>query len=342
MKIHEQIIKAVNEIISPVYLVGGACRDILLYKEPKDYDFTTPLSPDEIEDRVRKAGRRPYLIGKKFGTVGFKVSVGINQWAYVEVTTFRSEQYTPGNRKPEVEFVSALAEDLKRRDFTINSIASKNFKVIDPFDGQKDLVNKIIKCVGIPTHRFKEDPLRMLRACRFASTLGFDIEEKTFNSMKKHAIKILEVSKERWGAELDKLLVSDNPVKGLRYLMESRLLHYMIPELGLQYKYDQNSPHHNLDLWEHTLKVVENIEPDQYLRWSALLHDVGKPFVQTRKKHKDQCNYIHHELIGKELVLKIARHLKWSNDQTKNVSELVGNHLKEGNPLWDADSKGHV
>lgn len=332
------MIKEVSKIIGEVYLVGGSVRDHILGLTPKDYDFTTYLSPDEIEQKIRDAGRKPYLIGKKFGTVGFKVEVN-GKFEYVEITTFRKEEYQPGNRKPQVEFVTDLREDLSRRDFCCNAIAmDDNGKLFDPFGGRLDMLERIIKCVGIPKHRFKEDPLIILRAARFASQLNFTIEDLTKSTMKRMAPSILNVSKERWVDELDKILMTDKPSIGLDILMKSRIFNYIIPELSLQLNYDQNSPHHNFTLWEHTLKVVDGIDYGGVeLRWAALLHDIAKPFVRSDNK-KGYCNYIDHELLGKEMVIKIAQYLKWSNGRTELVSEFVLNHLKENSPLKEADN----
>jgi tRNA nucleotidyltransferase/poly(A) polymerase len=196
-------------------------EDEILGGTPSDYDYATPMLPDDIEQAVRDLGRRPVLVGKRFGTVGFKWE---GDW--VEVTTFRSEIYGK-TRKPEVEFVSTISEDLSRRDFTINAIAKRKGKYIDPFGGREDIQNGIIRAVGNPTMRFKEDPLRMLRACRFVSQLGFTIEPDTLKSMQKHANRILSVSKERWVQELDKLLIGDNVADGLESLRESGLLKFI-------------------------------------------------------------------------------------------------------------------
>jgi len=191
------MIKKVEKIISPVYMVGGAVRDTLINRTPKDYDFSTPLSPEEIENAVRKAKRKPYLIGAKFGTVGFKLKTE-KGYEYIEITTFRHETYKSGSRKPEVSFVKDITADLSRRDFTINAIAIRGNRYIDPFDGREDLKNRLIRAVGKPSHRFKEDPLRMLRAGRFASQLDFTIDENIVKAVKQLNHKILEVSKERW------------------------------------------------------------------------------------------------------------------------------------------------
>jgi putative nucleotidyltransferase with HDIG domain len=333
-RIHEEV----EKIISPVYLVGGSVRDELLGKEPKDWDFCTPVVPDEIEKAIHSSlnengdNRKCYLTGKKFGTIGTKVCGQI-----VEVTTFRSEVYEKDNRKPNVEFVSDITADLSRRDFTINAIAKRGERYIDPFGGKLDLMMKTIKCVMDPKARFKEDPLRMLRAARFASQLGFDIDQNLTGHAERMSYKILHVSKERWMLEIDKLLTSEHPRRGLEFLAKTRLLNYILPELSLQVGYEQNSPHHDFTLWEHTIRVVENAPMDINLKWAALLHDIAKPFTRTEKK--DRSNYITHDYLGGEFVDRMAVYLKWSNDRRIAVKEIVLTHLNDGNPLKEADNK---
>jgi len=334
------IINEIQKIFNnaPTYCVGGMCRDILMNKEPYDFDIATPLSPEEIEKAIRKAGKKPYLIGKRFGTIGMNLDGQL-----VEITTFRTEEYKEGSRKPKVSFVKDITADLSRRDFTINAMALRKGKLIDPFGGQKDIKNKLIKAVGQPSHRFKEDSLRMLRACRFASQLGFKIDQDTFDKMKQLNYKILQVSKERWMIELDKILMTEKPSVGLNYMMTTRLMSFMIPELALQYKYDQCSKYHDLTLWEHTAKALDVTPKDINLRWGILLHDVGKPFIRTDKYSEGvyvKTNYIKHDLVGAEFVEKIARYLKWSNERRETVKNLVANHLQDDSPLREYDMKG--
>lgn len=328
MTIQEQV----EKIVYPVYQVGGSVRDILMGIAPKDYDFATPLTPEEIEIHIKNAGKRCYNLGKKFGTLGMKIDGEI-----IEVTTFRQEKYTTGNRKPEVSFVKDITADLSRRDFRMNAIALKDGRYIDPFGGRLDIIEKKIRCVGEPKDRFKEDPLRLLRVARFAAQLGFEIDPFLESIAKKMAYKILEISKERWVMEMDKLLMTDTPSIGLDFMARTNLLNYMIPELSLQVEYDQNSPYHTFTLWEHTKKVVDCITKDIDLRWAALLHDIAKPFV--RHDRPDRSNYINHEILGADMVDGIALKLKWSNDRRKVVKELVLDHLKDSSPLKEADSK---
>lgn len=306
---------------------------MLLGKAPHDYDFATPLTPDEIEAAVRAAGKRPYTTGKRFGTIGFKIDSHL-----IEVTTFRLESYTPGSRKPQVEFVDDITHDLSRRDFTINAMAMREEgSIVDPFGGHDDLHHRLIRTVNKPFARYNEDPLRMLRAARFASQLGFDVEEQTEHQAAKKAHKILDVSKERWVQELDKLLLSDHPAQGLDFLARTRLINFMIPELALQVGYDQDSPYHELELWQHTVKTVSLTPNDLTLRWAALLHDVGKPYVRT-KNRRGYSNYVYHELVGAELTEKIGHYLKWPSQRISAVSRLVKDHLNTDSPLHDADA----
>lgn len=327
------VFQNVAAVVSPVYLVGGSVRDSLLGRAPQDYDFTTPLTPDEIEAAVRAAGKRPYLIGKRYGTVGFKLDEH-----FIEVTTFRTERYLPGSRKPEVEFTHDITYDLSRRDFTINAMAIRDDgHLIDPFGGEADLASRIIRTVNKPYDRYNEDPLRMLRAARLASQLNFSVDTESEKQAAKKAAQILEVSKERWTTELDKLLASDHPRVGLEFLAITRLLHFILPELAVQIGYDQRSPYHELDLWEHTLKTVQLSPPDLYARWAALLHDIGKPYVQITNSH-GYSNYTHHDVVGAEIVGKVAHYLKWSKERTTAIKTLVRSHLHDDSPIGHADA----
>lgn len=327
-----EIFQQVSAIVSPVYLVGGSVRDQLLGQEPHDYDFTTPLKPDEIEALVRAAGKKPHLTGKRFGTIGLQLHHHL-----VEITTFREESYEPGSRKPAVRFVHDITFDLSRRDFTINAMAQRDDgTLVDPFGGRQDLEDGLIRTVGKPQFRFQEDPLRMLRAARFASQLNFRIDDETKLRAHKRARHILEVSQERWVQELDKLLVSEHPERGLHFLADTRLLNYLLPELAIQVGWDQDSPYHELSLWDHTVKTVCLAPNDVEIRWAALLHDIGKPYVRT-KNRRGYSNYVDHELVGAELVEKIGRYLRWSNHRTQTVHDLVRYHLQPDSPLLAAD-----
>lgn len=243
--------KQVMEILGTehVYLVGGSVRDLVMGNTPKDYDFCTPMLPDDMEAKIVAAGRRPYGIGKRFGTMGFKVRVpikvtdvitGDEEWQdklhwgyeYVEVTTFRSEIYTSKSRKPEVEFVPNLDEDLARRDFTMNAmVLMPNGTIYDPYGGKLDIYAKQIKTVGTPKERIMEDPLRMLRAARFAARYNFLIDTNFIGKARQLSDRIYDVSVERWVQELDKLLTSDYPFQGMEVLAQMGLLERILPEL---------------------------------------------------------------------------------------------------------------
>ena len=331
----EQLLDKVRSIIGQVYLVGGCVRDILRGVEPKDYDFTTPLLPNDIETAIRDAGLRPFVSGRQFGTIGCRID-----GKHIEITTFRTEEYDGKSRKPQVEFVRDITADLARRDFTINAMAIRERgHLIDPFGGKADIDNHIIRAVNKPHERYHEDPLRMLRAGRFASQLGFQIEEATQHAAHKLAAEIIRVSKERWVRELDMILTSDDPGTGLRYLADTRLLVYMLPELAMQVGFDQDSPYHQLDLWEHSIKTAELSTKDVEIRWAALLHDVGKPYVRTVNKH-GYSNYIDHDIVGAEMVWKVGKYLRWGNKRLERVYELVRTHLTDDqNPIVEADSE---
>ena len=322
--------EAVYSVLGPAYLVGGSVRDLLMGRSCHDYDFATPMHPDEVEARVRAAGKRPYLVGKKFGTVAFKVEGHL-----VEVTTFRSETYEPGSRRPNVSYLADLGDDLGRRDFTINAIAMGDGAVIDPFDGQSDIAARTVRAVGDAKERFREDPLRMLRAARFASQLDFSVEPATAAAMEHGAHRILTVARERWMAELDRLLVGPGAIGALRLLADSGLLRYLLPELQLQIGYDQDTRWHDRTLWEHTLAVVAGVPQDVTLRWAALMHDVGKPYARVEKPGR--ATYVGHERLGAEIVERTALYLRWPVARREDVREMVLHHLEAGSPLKAAD-----
>ncbi len=325
-----------------VYLVGGAVRDILLGKTPKDYDFGTSASPEQIENAITNAGRKTYCVGKKFGTIGFKYKLDDEVGSeYVEITTFRTEKYEPNNRRPTVEFTNDLKEDMSRRDFTINAMAMGNGgEIIDYFNGQQDLQNGVIKCVDNPKQRFKEDPLRILRAVRFATKYGFEIESETMRYCSKMNFRLLDISKERWVMELDKILSSDNVKVGLDLLMDLGSFKVMIPVLELQKNYQQNSPWHDFTLWEHTKNVVANIPKENLdLRWTALLHDIAKPFTRTQNP-KGHSNYINHDILGSEMALGICQYLKFSKVRTNYITTQIKNHLSPDSDLKIYDDMG--
>lgn len=247
-----EIQKKVQEILGTdeVYLVGGSVRDLVLGNDPKDYDFTTSMLPEEMIEKVKAAGRRVYTIGERFGTIGFKVAYEEvidhgdgGGWTtqdhsrlvyeYVEVTTFRSEVYTSKSRKPEVAFVKSLDEDLARRDFTMNAMVLRSDgSIYDPFGGKLDMYKKQIVTVGLPKDRIIEDPLRIFRAARFAARYGFSIDPNFIGKARQLADRIFDVSVERWVSELDKTLTADYPTEGLEELYKMGITDRILPEIS--------------------------------------------------------------------------------------------------------------
>ena len=345
-----KIIKEVTKFMEPhnIYVTGGFCRDTLLSIEPKDIDFSTPATPEEIEECVKNSinqeghNRKVNSVGKKFGCLKCRVF-----GEEVDIVSFRTEHYLKGNRKPEVNYVKSLHEDLSRRDFTINSIVFRlmkdnRLKLIDPFNGKEDLKNGIIRSVGNPKQRFKEDPLRILRCIRFACGFNFKIEEKTLDKIKKMSIHILDISKERIVMEMDKILQSTNTRIGLELLWNTNIFKWVFPEISLQYNFNQNSKYHDFKLHEHTIKVISAIRKDTddlNLLYAGLFHDCGKVFCRIENK-KGYSNYISHEKLSSEIVLKYADYLKWSNERKNKVYDLVLNHLSDDCPLRKYDNEG--
>jgi len=346
-----------------LFLVGGSVRDLLIGRPVHDYDFCTPYTPNIIKEKLKECGiTKTFDIGEKFGTIGCKVVIKvlgnvppkdtvelIEKEVDVEITTFRGEQYNFVNRKPDVSYIDNIEEDVKRRDFTINSLymsrkeaeTSKGncaiFTDKHRSTGNTDLINEVIRTVGNAGKRFKEDPLRILRAIRFASQLDFTIEEKTMAMIKRMRVELLKVSRERWTQELDKLLSCEKI--NFDVLNDSCVLDILIPELSYQINFDQNSKYHNTDLWTHTTNVVNAVpHTNLTLRWAALLHDIGKPFVKTENK-SGFYNYIGHEIMSSHLVKQISKRLNWSTSRTNDVMGIVSTHLEKYNILKEYDDK---
>lgn len=314
------VYRDVAAIVGPVYLVGGSVRDLLMGRPCDDYDFATPLRPDEVEIAVRAAGRRPYLTGKRFGTVGFSVS-----GRKVEVTTFRAESYAGDSRRPDVEYLDDLGDDLARRDFTVNAMALHGEVVVDPHGGQADIAARRIRAVGEPSARFAEDPLRILRAARFAAQLDFTIDPATAAGMSSGADLILRVARERRAAELDKLLVGRAVSRGLCVLADTGLLGYLLPELALQAALPRPEPGQPGTLWDHTVETVVATPPDLTLRWAALLSDVAVPYLAGAGVFAtaDRCPARGREDLGAEIAERMGLHLRWSVARRDAVRALV-------------------
>ena len=302
------------------FMVGGCVRDILLGNLPKDYDITTSAKPEITISLFDKT----IPTGLKHGTV----TVLINNEPY-EVTTYRTEGKYIDNRRPSsVDFVTDIKEDLSRRDFTINSLAyNQKVGLIDYFNGTDDIKNKIIRCVGNADKRFKEDALRMLRAVRFSCQLNFDIEENTYTAIKNNYKLIKNISSERIRDELCKILISENPSKGLEILRDTKLLEIILPEINALHNFSPKCTNHNRNIFAHTLKVIDNTENDLLLRLSALFHDVGKLNTLTPLNNGTFYGFPGHCLEGSIMVKKILSRLRFDNNTIKVISNLIEHHL---------------
>lgn len=318
-------------------LVGGSVRDALLGRLGNDLDFTTDARPDDVLKIVRPWADSVWEVGIAFGTVGVQKEgrVGDDRQDFqIEVTTYRSEAYDRTSRKPEVSYGDSIEDDLVRRDFTVNAMAvalpQKEF--IDPHGGLQDLAAGVLRTPGTPEASFSDDPLRMLRAARFAAQLDFEVAPDVVTAMKAMAERIEIVSAERVREELNKLILSVHPRKGLALLVDTGLAERVLPELpALRLESDEH--HRHKDVYEHSLTVLEqaiDLEengPDLVLRLAALLHDIGKP--RTRRFEKDGgVSFHHHEVVGAKLTKKRMTELKYSNELVKDVSRLVELHLR--------------
>jgi len=303
------------------FIVGGSVRDAILGKIPYDYDVTTSATPDEIKDVFKDF--KTWDIGKEFGTI-----VIVQYEGNVEITTFRTEDvYIDGRRPSGVSFSKDIKEDLSRRDFTINAMAyNVDEGLIDPYNGLKDLENKLIKAVGNPMERFEEDHLRILRAVRFATRLGFRIDNDTKIACKELSYKLSNISVERIRDEFFKLIIAKRPSYGIRLMYDLGILQYIIPELIITVGYDQKNPHHEYPLFDHIVCVLDNVEPDLNIRMAALLHDIAKP--RTFSLDEDNVgHYYGHDRQGAQMTKTILKRLRCSNEFIGEVSILVREHM---------------
>ena len=312
-----------------LYLVGGCVRDLLLDKCPKDYDLCTNATPEEIKEILNKSMYKTYDSGIKHGTITV-VDTCYNQT--YEITTYRIDgKYTDGRHPDKVEFTTSLEEDLKRRDFTINSFAydylNKELLMLDE-SFLNDLEFGIIRAVGDPVKRYEEDALRMLRAIRFAAQLNFTIQRDTYSAIKKVAPKLSAVSKERIRDELTKILLSNKPDL-LKLFVLSGLeepAFGFTPLTDIMNCYHEN-PWHYADVFHHTMDVVNAVPAEFNLRWAALLHDTGKPSTKTLKEGtKNYYNYIGHQDVSAEIALRLMEVLKFSNEQKDTIYKFVKYH----------------
>ena len=324
-----KIIQKLKEKNFQAYIVGGCVRDFLRNVEPKDWDITTNASPKEIQTIFPKS-----FYSNQFFTVTILTESKKDNLKEIEITTFRKEAKYEDKRHPEkVEFAKSLEEDLGRRDFTINAIAldifNGRFKIIDPFTGQEDLKEKIIRAVGEPKERFSEDALRMMRAVRFSVCLGdgWKIEEKTKEAIKKNAPWISVISKERVRDEFLKIIMSERASQGIELLRELGILKEIIPELEEGYKISQNK-HHIFDCYEHSLRSLDFAAQKGFskeVRLAALFHDIGKP--RTKRGEGREATFYGHEVVGAKMTVEILRRLKFSKKEIEKIYKLVRYHL---------------
>lgn len=314
-------------------LVGGPVRDAMLGRHHNDLDFTTSARPEQTEKLLKGWADAIWDMGRAFGTIGCRKG----DWQ-VEITTYRSESYDPDSRKPEVDFGDTLEGDLGRRDFTVNAMAVRvpGREVEDPYGGIVDLAHRVLRTPGRPEDSFSDDPLRMMRAARFAAQLGFSVDPEVVEAMRAMAGRIEIISAERVRDELVKLVCAPYPRLGLSLLVETGLADLVLPELPAL-KLERDEHHRHKDVYEHTLTVLEqaiDLEsrlpdggPDFISRFAALMHDVGKP--RTRRFVDDgTVTFHHHDVVGAKMTRKRMKALRFSNDEIDAVGQLVEQHLR--------------
>lgn len=327
----EKIIK-IGEIFKKAdfeaFLVGGCVRDLLLNIIPKDWDITTNAHPEEIL-KIFPQGKYE----NSFGTVLVpekyicKGGTGI-----IEITTYRTESVYSDKRHPDkVLFAEKIEDDLARRDFSINAMAlninkkKKKFEILDFFSGKEDLKNKIIRVVGNADQRFSEDALRMMRAVRFSTQLGFTIEKKTLMSIQKNKENLKKISQERIRDEFVKIILSQNPAEGVDNLRKTGLLDIFLPELMLGFNVKQNR-HHIFTVYQHNLLSLKHCPSEKLeVRLASLFHDIAKP--QTKRGYGELATFHNHELLGSKVVKKILTRLKFSKEIIEKTTLLVANHM---------------
>jgi len=344
--IPEIIIKTVQVLKDAgfeAYLVGGCVRDLLLHVKPKDWDITTNAKPEQIQALFPKT-----VYENKFGTVAVINDIDDPSLKVVEITPYRLETKYSDKRHPdEVRFTRNIKDDLKRRDFTINAMAMSvvsnqlsavSYEIIDLFNGQKDLKDKIIRVVGKPEERFNEDALRILRAIRFVTELStkkgkpvsyWKVTRETQNAIKKQAHLLEMISKERIRDEFVKIIMSDSPVKGIEMMHELGILKYVIPELEEGIGIEQNKAH-KFNIWEHNLRALDHAAGKKWpleIRLASLLHDIGKPASRRWSEEKKDWTFYGHEIIGAKMSIRILSRLRFPKRTIELIAKLVRYHL---------------
>jgi len=309
-------------------LVGGCVRDLLLGREPADYDVTTDATPEQVTGLFPESA----AVGAQFGVILIP-----RDRLKVEVATFRSDVgYSDGRHPDSVVYSKTPQEDVQRRDFTINGLLMRHDsgEVLDYVGGQTDLQAKMIRAIGEPDRRFKEDKLRMMRAARFAARFGFEIEAETFRAIRRHVAEIHQVSPERLSEELTKMLTEGAARQAFELLDETWLLQQVLPEIGAMKGVEQPPQFHpEGDVWIHTLLMLEGLPAgaSPTLAWGVLLHDVGKPpTFQSAEETGDRIRFNNHVEVGVRMAEAICERLRFSNQDTKQILALVDNHMKFG------------
>lgn len=317
----EFIINRLKSYGFSAYIVGGSLRDMLLGIKPCDYDIATSAKPEEVENIFK--GYILSDIGRKYGTI----VVRINKYD-VEITTFRLEGSYEENRKPcNVVFTDRIEDDLLRRDFTVNAMASDGEVFIDLFSGRQDIEKKIIRTVNNPDMRIKEDALRILRAVRISSKLGFEIDIELKKAIKRNRNLLYNLSKERIKQEIEKILLSDRPSVAFRTMQELDILEIVLQDLYKCIDFDQENPHHSMDLFNHTLCVVDNVDKNIALRYAALFHDIGKIYTKSYDENHI-AHYYNHEIKSAEIAQRVLTEFNVSNEIKKRVNILITEHMK--------------
>ncbi|KRE76752.1 CCA tRNA nucleotidyltransferase [Arthrobacter sp. Soil762] len=316
-------------------LVGGPVRDLFLGRTSPDLDFTTDATPGQTVALIKKWADNFWEIGRAFGTIGMR-KAGFQ----IEITTYRAEAYDPESRKPVVAFGTSLTDDLLRRDFTINAMALRlpSLELIDPFGGVRDLSASVLATPGSPEASFSDDPLRMMRAARFASQLGISVHDDVRLAMTQMAERIKIISAERVRDELVKLICGANPRVGVDLLVDTGLAEFVLPEVSAL-RLESDEHHRHKDVYQHSLQVLEQAAaletdadgavpaPDFVLRFAALMHDVGKPATR-RFEPGGAVSFRHHDMVGSKLTAKRMKTLRFDNDTIKAVARLVELHMR--------------
>ncbi len=329
-EIPQEVVRVAQELEQrgfAAYVVGGCVRDLLLNKEPEDWDIATSATPEEVQKIFPRT-----FYENRFFTVTVLQDSPDAKLGQIEVTTFRSEfEYEDRRRPSKVEAAKTIEEDLSRRDFTVNAMALRvgtgKPSLVDPYDGQKDLKKKIIRCVGNPKERFTEDALRLMCAVRFATTLGFAIEKETLQQLRLQASSLKDISQERIRDEFSKILLADRAAEGVEELYKNKLLEYIVPELLEGYGVSQNK-HHIYTVWEHNVRALAYAAKQKWsleVRLASLLHDVAKPRV--KKGEGPDSTFYGHDVVGARMAREILSRLKFSGKTAGYVAMLVRYHL---------------